>query len=47
LVAAGGCAAALCVNSSSYEDAEGELYLCAFDQPDGRGGGLGRIYRLK
>lgn len=32
--------------SSFGEDADGELYFCAFDELDGRGGGRGRIYRL-
>ncbi len=32
--------------ASFGEDAEGELYICSFDQPDGRGGGNGHIYRL-
>ena len=32
--------------SSFGEDAAGELYVCAFDKADGRGGGTGRIYRI-
>ncbi|MCH8210518.1 MAG: PQQ-dependent sugar dehydrogenase [Planctomycetes bacterium] len=32
--------------TSFGEDAAGELYICAFDSPDGRGGSDGRIYRL-
>jgi glucose/arabinose dehydrogenase len=32
--------------SSFGEDADGELYICAFDHLDGRGGSEGRIYRL-
>jgi glucose/arabinose dehydrogenase len=32
--------------SSFGEDADGELYICSFDGPDGRGGGTGRLYRV-
>lgn len=32
--------------SSFGEGPDGELYICAFDSADGRGGGTGRIYRL-
>ena len=32
--------------SSFGEDAAGELYVCAFDRLNGRGGGSGRIYRV-
>jgi glucose/arabinose dehydrogenase len=32
--------------ASFGEDAAGELYVCSFDTLDGRGGGVGRVYRL-
>ena len=32
--------------SSFGEDADGELYVCSFDQANGRGGGTGRIYTV-
>jgi len=32
--------------SSFGEDADGELYVCSFDQMDGRRGGTGRLYIL-
>ena len=32
--------------SSFGEDAAGEIYVCSFDRPDGRGGGTGRLYRV-
>ena len=32
--------------ASFGEDRHGEMYICAFDQLDGRGGGRGRIYKI-
>jgi len=32
--------------SSFGEDAFGELFICSFDQPDGKRGGTGRLYRV-